>query len=141
MGFVVTNMFMMTFTSYFFEGFVLVRVPFPLTNRFKVMLQRGIALSTLDASYVSSTSWYFLVMFGIKSVLNLFLQDNPIQEEAKAIQMQMGVGTSTMGFDVKKVFASEVRANYAECFLIMPAAFLAVLYFIALLMIVLALLL
>lgn len=36
MGFIVTNMFMMAFTSYFFEGFVLVRVPFPLTNRFKV---------------------------------------------------------------------------------------------------------
>lgn len=36
MGFVGTNMFMMAFTSYFFEGFVLVRVPFPLTNRFKV---------------------------------------------------------------------------------------------------------
>lgn len=36
MGFIGTNMFMMAFTSYFFEGFVLVRVPFPLTNRFKV---------------------------------------------------------------------------------------------------------
>ncbi|CAN0477669.1 unnamed protein product, partial [Discosporangium mesarthrocarpum] len=81
MGFVVTNMFMMTFTSYFFEGFVLVRVPFPLTNRFKVMLQRGVALSSLDASYVSSTSWYFLVMFGLRSVLGLFLQDDPVQEE------------------------------------------------------------
>lgn len=38
MGFVGTNMFMMAFTSYFFEGFVLVRVPFPLTNRFKVCM-------------------------------------------------------------------------------------------------------
>ena len=40
MGFVFTNMFMMAFTSYFFEGFVLVRVPFPLTNRFKVRTVR-----------------------------------------------------------------------------------------------------
>lgn len=47
------------------------------------MLQRGVQLSTLDASYVSSTSWYFLVMFGLKSVINLFLQDSPVQNEVK----------------------------------------------------------
>lgn len=41
MGFIGTNMFMMAFTSYFFEGFVLVRVPFPLTNRFKVSFSLG----------------------------------------------------------------------------------------------------
>ncbi|CAM9892387.1 unnamed protein product [Pylaiella littoralis] len=107
MGFIGTNMFMMAFTSYFFEGFVLVRVPFPLTNRFKVMLQRGVQLSTLDASYVSSTSWYFLVMFGLKSVINLFLQDSPVQNEAKLVQSQLGMGAASMGFDTKKVFASE----------------------------------
>lgn len=45
------------------------------------MLQRGVQLSTLDASYVSSTSWYFLVMFGLKSVINLFLRDAPTQDE------------------------------------------------------------
>lgn len=45
------------------------------------MLQRGVQLSTLDASYVSSTSWYFLVMFGLKSVINLFLRDAPVQDE------------------------------------------------------------
>eukprot|EP00903_Cladosiphon_okamuranus_P021880 g20115.t1 len=107
MGFVATNMFMMAFTSYFFEGFVLVRVPFPLTNRFKVMLQRGVQLSTLDASYVSSTSWYFLVMFGLKSVINLFLRDAPVQDEAKVIQSQLGMGAASMGFDTKKLFSSE----------------------------------
>lgn len=47
------------------------------------MLQRGVQLSTLDASYVSSTSWYFLVMFGLKSVINLFLRDAPVQDEVR----------------------------------------------------------
>lgn len=47
----------------------------------QVMLQRGVQLTTLDASYVSSTSWYFLVMFGLKSVINLFLRDAPVQDE------------------------------------------------------------
>lgn len=47
------------------------------------MLQRGVLLGTLDASYVSSTSWYFLVMFGLKSVINLFLRDAPAQDEVR----------------------------------------------------------
>lgn len=29
--------------------------------------------STLDASYVSTLSWYFIVMFGIRGILQLFL--------------------------------------------------------------------
>lgn len=53
------------------------------------MLQRGVQLSTLDASYVSSTSWYFLVMFGLKSVINLFLIDAPAQDEVRTYGMPM----------------------------------------------------
>jgi len=72
-SFMVPNMIMMTFISYFFSGFVLVKVPFDLTNRFKVMLQRGVDLSTLHVSYVSSLSWYFLLMYGLRSVFRLVL--------------------------------------------------------------------
>ena len=48
---------------------------------FQVMLQRGVLLSTLDASYVSSTSWYFLVMFGLRAAINMFLRDAASNEE------------------------------------------------------------
>ena len=46
------------------NGFVVGELPFSLAQRFKVMLQRGILVKSLDSSYVSSLSWYFLNMLG-----------------------------------------------------------------------------
>ncbi len=89
-GFVATNAIMMGFSGHFFGGFILVHLPFLLTNRFKVMLQSGIDLATLDPSYVSSVSWYFLVMFGLRSFLNLIFVSGVAAEEDERM-MQVGV--------------------------------------------------
>ncbi len=42
------------------------KIPFPLSPRFKPMLQRGIDLVGLDVSYFTSLSYYILLLFGLQ---------------------------------------------------------------------------
>lgn len=50
-----------------------VKLPFPLTIKFKSMLQAGVATRDMDPRWMSSISWYFLCYFGLQSVFNFLL--------------------------------------------------------------------
>mmetsp|Transcript_13304 Transcript_13304/g.20259 ORF Transcript_13304/g.20259 Transcript_13304/m.20259 type:complete len:301 (+) Transcript_13304:167-1069(+) len=112
MVFMVQNMVMMQGISHFFQGFILLKVPFPLTRGFKMMFQRGLGefTSNLDTSYVSSVSWYFLVMFGLRGFFRMVIGD-PSQEQMESNQMQMSLGlTQSAGpkqFDAPKALLVE----------------------------------
>lgn len=60
------------------------------------MLQRGIFLNSLNVSYVSSLSWFFINLFGLRGVFSLVLgADNGAVDNPDAMmqaQMQMGTG-------------------------------------------------
>ncbi len=123
-AFMAQNMILMQGIGYFFSGYVLVKVPVPLTNGFKMMFQRGLDLSTLETSYVSSVSWYFLVMFGLRAFFKLVIESNDgsgsgsgMQEEhrrAGMVQTELGNGFSAGGpakkFDAEKFLKGEIEA-------------------------------
>lgn len=116
--FMIQNMVMMQGIAYFFQGYVLVKVPLPLTMGFKMMFQRGLDLTTLEPSYVSSVSWYFLVMFGLRAFFKLVIEGNSgsgsmsqEQMESMAIQGDLGVtmsgGPMPSKFDPVKMIKME----------------------------------
>jgi ER membrane protein complex subunit 3 len=110
----IPSILMMTFVNHFFSGYVISKVPFPLTPKFKMMLQQGVQLSTLDSSYVSSLSWYFLVMFGLNGVYKLVLGANANYQSMQAAQMQMQMGmvggANNPQFDAQKAFQQEKQS-------------------------------
>lgn len=93
--------------NFFFSGFVAAKIPFPLTQKFRGMLQNGIDLSTVDVSYVSSRSWYFLNLFGLRGLFTLILgEDNATDDTQRMMAMQMG----QFGADPTKVLTAEKEA-------------------------------
>lgn len=103
---IVPNIAMMGWVSYFFTGFVVGKIPFPLTDRFKGMLQRGVELHGLDVGYVSSLSLYFMMYFGLRGVQQLLLGENPDTDDAKVMQQQMQGGAGGPQ-DMEKIFEQE----------------------------------
>lgn len=85
----------MAWVNFFFTGFVVAKVPFPLTQKFRGMLQRGVDLQSLDVTYVSSLSWYFLNVFGLRGLLSVALGEETVDDTAiMQQQMQMGMDTN-----------------------------------------------
>lgn len=92
------------------SNYIPAKVPFPLTLRFKPMLQRGIELATLDAAWVSSASWYFLNVFGLRSIYTLVLGENNAADLSRFQQDQVSGAAMSMPPDPKAAFKSEWEA-------------------------------
>lgn len=95
-----TMMLQMGWVNYFFSGFILAKVPFPLTQKFRGMMQNGVDMENLDVTYVSGLSFYFLLMFGMGELQNILIdqeQFKPSEEEIEEQQQQPQQPASPMG--------------------------------------------
>merc|ERR1712078_827381 len=105
MNMIVPQMLTGAWVNFFFTGFVIAKIPFPLTQRFRTMLQRGIDLASLDVTYVSSLSWYFLNLFGLRGLNQLVLgRASEEIDDTKLMGMQQQM--MGMGMDTSKAFAA-----------------------------------
>lgn len=113
MAMMIPQTLIMGWINAFFAGFVIMKLPFPLTIRFKSMLQSGVATRDLDVRWVSSLSWYFLNLFGLQSVFIFILgNDNAANQMAQQMsQMNPGAGAGMFqpGQDPDKMFQSEAE--------------------------------
>ena len=57
---------------FFFSGFILLKLPFGLTQKFRGMLQQELNLPDVEVSYVSAVSWCMILVFGITGILQHF---------------------------------------------------------------------
>jgi hypothetical protein len=89
---------MMAIINLFFAGFITLKLPFGLTERFKSVTQTGIGVAALDTSYVSSLSWYTTGRMGLPRLIALFRRTamDPA-EEARMLAMQSGMMMPGMG--------------------------------------------
>jgi hypothetical protein len=92
----IPQMLIMGWINYFFQGFVLTKLPFPLTLRFKSMLQRGVETQDMDVTWVSSLSWYFLNLFGLGSIFGLILGEGNSADGMRDMAAQMPGGMPGM---------------------------------------------
>ncbi|CAL9728838.1 ER membrane protein complex subunit 3 [Monosporozyma unispora] len=108
----------MWWVNYFFGGFVIMKLPFPLTVKFKDMLQNGIMTSDLDARWVSAISWYFISVLGMNPLYNL-LNSNPEEGQVNNQMNQVLGGTGQPAPDViMKNLANDltIATQHESCF-------------------------
>jgi len=118
MAMMIPQTLIMSWINAFFAGFVILKLPFPLTIRFKQMLQAGVMTRDLDVRWVSSLSWYFLCLFGLQSVFIFILgNDNAASQVTQQMAMANpmgaagGAGGAPMapGQDIDKLFLAEAE--------------------------------
>ncbi|RPA86212.1 transmembrane protein [Ascobolus immersus RN42] len=113
MAMIVPQTLIMGWINAFFSGFVIMKLPFPLTIRFKSMLQSGVATRDLDVRWVSSLSWYFLNLFGLRPVFSYLLgSENAADQMAQQMQQANPAAAMNMfqpGQDPHKMFLAEAE--------------------------------
>jgi hypothetical protein len=96
--------------GYLFSGFILLKLPFGLTQKFRSMLQQGLNLPDVDVSYVSAISWCLLLVFGLNSIVQHFdggEQFSMLKEQEQMMKAPMMMPFGQTGNEFEKLFTDE----------------------------------
>ena len=96
--------------GYLFSGFILLKLPFGLTQKFRSMLQQGLNLPDVDVSYVSAISWCLLLVFGLNSIVQHFdggEQFSMLKEQEQMMKAPMMMPFGQGGNEYDKLFNDE----------------------------------
>ena len=98
--------------GYFFSGYLILKLPFGLTRRFKSMMQQGLNLPDFDPSYVSAISWCLILVFGINPILQFFdggEDFSMLTQQRQMMTQPLNMMSNPMmgGKDYKKILAPE----------------------------------
>lgn len=109
----------MWWVNHFFAGFVLMKLPFPLTLRFKEMLQSGVMTADLDVRWVSAISWYFISVLGLNPVFNLLMNES-VDDQLGVMQSQPAQEQDAMAQPAQveatmKSLANDITIAQHEC--------------------------
>lgn len=111
MAMIIPNTLIMSWINASFSGYVIMKLPFPLTIKFKSMLQAGVATRDMDPRWMSSISWYFLCIFGLQTVFNFLLGSNAANQMTQQMSGTHQVASNPFapGQDPNKQFIAEVE--------------------------------
>merc|ERR1712083_368525 len=93
----ISNIGFMMWVNSFFAGFLLVRLPFSVSETFRPLVQRDVMLQPFDCSYVSSLSWYFISFFGLSGLNKLIGQKANQTDDDPDMQGMSAMGMPPMG--------------------------------------------
>lgn len=104
------NIGLMMLIASFFSGFVVAQLPFSVPLRLKDMMQRGISIDDLECSYVTSISFYFLVLSGVSGLLQLLVgADKEVRMVAMSGLPGLQENTFTQPPDYGKIWAQKSK--------------------------------
>jgi hypothetical protein len=106
----VPQVVMGTAVSFFFSGFVMGKIPFGLSPRFRPMLQRGVDLASLDVSYLTSLSYYFALLFACRGPFSLVFREHTVDETEMMRRQMNPMAAAGAGFDAAGMFKAEAAA-------------------------------
>lgn len=111
MSSIVPQMILGAWASWLFAGVAVCRLPFPLSPRYRGMLQSGMeaAGQNVAVHYVSALSWYLLNLFGNAGIVHVFTYGTEeVATPNIAVQVQMSMNAGKV-FETERTEVSEAR--------------------------------